>query len=82
MAQMYFLLGETDKAVAIMDTVANSCVEYLRYSASLDRKQRDAMGSTIDREAAILSYVLQTCERYDQHDLVDKYYEDYAAYVQ
>ena len=81
MAQMYFMLKEEEKAVLIMDNVANTCVEYLRFAASVDRRQREAMKATTDREGAILGYVLQTCERYKQHDLVDKYYQDYANYV-
>ena len=82
MASMYFMLHEDEKALAIMDAVANSCVEYMRFANSLNSRQRDVMSSTTDREAAILSYVLQTCERYGQTEMVDKYYGDYAAYVQ
>ena len=81
MASMYFMLHEDEKALAIMDAVANTCVEYLRFAASLDRKRRDVMRSTTEREAAILSYVLQTCERYGKNDFVDKYYNDYVSYV-
>ena len=81
MAQLYFILGEDEKAAVIMDKVANTCVEYLRFANSLNRRQREVMESTISREAAILSYVLQTCERYEQHELVDKYYDDFAAYA-
>ena len=81
MAQMYFLLLQDEKALAIMDVVANTCVEYLRFAQSLDRRQRQVMESTTGREAAILSYVLQTCERFGQSEFVDKYYPEYAAYV-
>ena len=81
MAAMYFMLGEDEKGVAIMDAVAQNSVEYLRFAQSLDRRQREVIESTTGREAAILSYVLQTCERYNQHELVDKYYVDYANYV-
>ncbi|MBO6307202.1 MAG: DUF2723 domain-containing protein [Paludibacteraceae bacterium] len=81
MAQLYFFLHEDEKAVAIMDKVAQNSVEYLRFAASLNREQRRAMESTAGREGAILGYVLQTCERYGQNELVEKYYGDYAAYV-
>ena len=81
MASMYFLLDEDEKALAIMDAVAQTCVEYIRFAQSLDRKQRSAMNPTTERQAAILSYVLQTCERNGHTDFVDKYYGDYAAYV-
>ena len=81
MAQMYFILGEDEKAMAIMDNVANTCVEYLRFAASLDRNQRASMDSSTGRQAAILNYVLQTCERFGQRELVEKYYTDYVTYV-
>ena len=64
-----------------MDKVAQTCVEYLRFAASLNRQQRTAMNSVVDRQGAILSYVLQTCERYGHHDIVDKYLDDYDQYV-
>ena len=63
-----------------MDDVANTCVEYLRFAASLDRRQKALMENTTGRESAILGYVLQTCERYGENELVDKYYADYVAY--
>jgi hypothetical protein len=81
MAALYFSLMEDEKAVAIMDKVAQNCVEYLRFAASLSKSQRQSLESTTNREAAILSYVLQACDRYNQHELVEKYYPDYATYV-
>ena len=79
MAQMYFMLGQEDKAVVILESVAQNSVEYLRFIRSLDRLQRKAMNGTAEREAAILGYVLQTLERYGKTEIVDKYYEDYAT---
>ena len=80
MASMYFMLKQNEKALAIMEKVAQNCVEYIHFFKSLDRSQRNAVKSTVDREAAILGYVLQTCERNGQNDFVDKYYPEYAAY--
>jgi hypothetical protein len=80
MASMYFLLHEDEKALAIMENVANNCSEYIHFYQNLNKRQKDLMRSTVDRESAILGYVLQVCERYNQLDLVDKYYEDYASY--
>ena len=81
MASMYFVLGEKEKAEAIMDKVAQNSVEYLRFAASLNRTQKRSLESSTGREAAILGYVLQTCERNGANDIVDKYYQDYAAYA-
>ena len=81
MASMYYLLDEDEKANAIMDQVAQTCIEYLRFARSLDRTRRASMESTTSREAAILSYVLQTCERNGVRKIVDKYYGEYVEYV-
>ena len=81
MASMYFALGEKEKAEAIMDKVAQSNVEYLRFAASLNRAQRRSLESSTNRESAILGYVLQVCERNGSNELVDKYYPDYAQYA-
>ena len=81
MASMYFILHEDEKALAIMDKVAQNSVETLRFAASLNKQQRKAMESTTGREAAILGYVLQTCERYKHNEFVDKYYADYTTYA-
>ena len=81
MASMYFALGEKEKAEAIMEKVAQNSVEYLRFAASLNRAQKRSLESSTGREAAILGYVLQTCERNGANDIVDKYYQDYAAYA-
>ena len=81
MAGLYFILKEDEKALTIMDAVAQTCAEYMRFAQSLDRQQREVMESTTGRQAAILSYVLQTCERYGHRELVEKYYADYAAYA-
>ena len=81
MAGMYFVLGESEKGSAIMDKVAQNCVEYLQFAASLDKANRRAMESTTNREAAILNYVLQACDRYGANEIVEKYFEDYATYV-
>ena len=81
MAGLYFILKEDEKALAIMDNVANTCAEYIRFAHSLNKRQQEVMESTTGRQAAILSYVLQTCERYGHRELVEKYYADYAAYA-
>ncbi|MCR5050660.1 MAG: DUF2723 domain-containing protein [Paludibacteraceae bacterium] len=82
MAQMYLILKQDEKALAIMDNVAQTCVEYLRFAASLNKRQREVMEQTTGRELAILGYVLQTCERFGHKELVEKYYNDYVKYAQ
>lgn len=88
MASMYFALGQNEKALAIMQAVADNCIEYLQYEEAITQQfqpkkknqQPRVKAPSMDREHAILGYVLQTCERYGQNDFVDKYYQDYVAY--
>ena len=81
MASMYLMLGETEKANAILDNVANNCVEYLQWGAQLNKQRRSAAQQTIGHHAAVLGYVLQTLERYQQTELFEHYYPLYAQYV-
>ena len=80
MASMYFLLNQDEKALAIMEKVAENSVENIRFAASLNRERRKSLDSNTYREWQILGFVLQTCERYGHNDFVDKYYADYASY--
>ena len=80
MASMYFLLNQDEKALAIMEKVAENSVENIRFAASLNRERRKSLESNTYREWQILGFVLQTCERYGHNDFVDKYYADYASY--
>ena len=80
MAQMYFMLDEDEKAVAIMTDVANTCMEYLQFADSLKRRHRSLMTETSRRQLAILGYVLQVMEHNGQNEFVDQYYDDYIAY--
>ena len=78
MAVHYYYLGEMEKGNAIMTKLADSCVEYLVWGASLDKEQRASSQSTLGHQMAVLGYVLQSWERFQQNDLFDKYYDVYA----
>ncbi len=81
MAAMYLMLGEVEKADAILDNVADNCVEYLQWGAQLSKQQRAGAQQTIGHHAAVLGYVLQTLEHYHRNELVEKYYPLYTQYV-
>jgi len=84
MASIYYALGTDEdkaKANAIMDNVANNCAEYIAWGNQLSKQQRNAVQSTIGHYGAVFGYVLQNLERYHQEELLDKYYDIYAAYV-
>ena len=82
MAVLYYNLGDTDKANAMMDAIAQTCTEYIQWGASLDKTHRASMQSTISHHAAVLGYVLQNMDRNGQSELVEKYYPMYVQSVE
>ncbi len=81
MAAYYYQLGEIEKGNAIMEKVAENCAEYLAWGASLAKEQRSSSQSTIGQQMAILGYVLQNFERYEQKELFNHYYDVYVQYA-
>ena len=81
MAQNYYRLGEVDKGNAIMAAVAQNAVEYLQWGEQLDRRQVKAMSQTLGHQAAVLGFVLQNLERYNQAELFEQYYQQYKRYA-
>lgn len=73
MAANYCRLEEFEKADAILDKVADNCAQYLRWTADLKPEQRRSCQSTINHKLAVLNYVINTAERYDQNLIADKY---------
>ena len=81
MAMYYYELDEVEKANAIMEKVAENCAEYLVWGASLPKEQRASSQSTLQHQMAILGYVLQNFERYEQKELFNEYYDVYVQYA-
>ena len=81
MAAYYYQLGEIEKANAIMTKVADNSVEYMAWGASLPKEQRASSQSTLQQQLAILGYVLQNFERYQQKELFNLYYDLYVQYA-
>ena len=70
-----------DKANAIMTEVADNCAEYLAWGESLAKEQRASSQSTLQHQLAVLGYVLQNMERYQQKELFNHYYDIYIQYA-
>ena len=81
MAAYYYQLGEIEKGNAIMEKVAENCAEYLAWGASLAKEQRTSSQGTLGQQMAILGYVLQNFERYEQKELFNYYYDLYVQYA-
>ena len=81
MAVYYYQLGEIEKGNAMMSQIGDNCAEYLRWGATLTEDQRKSAQSTLGHQMAVLGYVLQHLERYEQKEMFNKYYEIYARYA-
>ena len=84
MAQMYLALGTEEdiaKGVRMMQIVADKCVEYLAWGDSLSKERKRSVQNTLNQQLGIFGYVLQTCERYHQEEIINQYYSIYANYA-
>lgn len=81
MANYYYYLGETEKANKIMLNVADNCVEYLNWGASLNRNLRRNVSQTLGHYAAVLGFALQSWEREGMDELFEQYYPFYSQYT-
>ena len=67
---------------AIMDKVAANAVEYLAWAASLPPVQRKSVNqSTTGHYSAVLGFVLNNLQRFEQKELFNKYFELYSQYA-
>ena len=82
MAALYYALDEMEKGSAIMDKVAANAVEYLAWAASLPPVQRKSVNqSTTGHYSAVLGFVLNNLQRFEQKELFNKYFELYNQYA-
>ncbi len=81
MSDMLPILGEMDKANAIMTKVADNCIEYLTWIDSLEKEHRAPMQSNFSHQLAVLNYVLQNLERHQQKELFNYYYSIFTDHV-
>ena len=81
MAALYYSMGEMEKGNAIMSKVANNCVEYLQWGASLDNDHRKSVQSTLGHYSAVLGFILNNLQRFEQKELFNKYFALYSQYA-
>ena len=81
MASLYYSMDEMDKGNAIMSKLADNCVEYMVWGASLDPIQRKGVQSTLGHHSAVLGYVLNNLQRFEQKELFNKYFDLYNQYA-
>ncbi|MBR1426674.1 MAG: DUF2723 domain-containing protein [Paludibacteraceae bacterium] len=81
MAAIYYALGDSDKANAIMTKVADNCTEYLEWGATLDRTHYKSVQQQMGHQLAVLGYALQNMERYRQEELLERYYPVYDRFA-
>ena len=81
MAALYYAMGEMEKGNAIMSALADNCVEYMEWSTSLNATQRKSVQSTVGHYSAVLGFVLNNLQRFEQKELFNKYFELYNQYA-
>ena len=81
MAAYYYELGHADKANAIMTKVADNSVEYMAWAAQLPTDHRKSLQSTIGHYSAVLGYVMNNFQRYEQKELFNHYFDLYNQYA-
>lgn len=81
LAAAYYHLGEFEKGNEIMDDVANKCVQYINWGLSLRPAFRKSLSNRIGNQMAIFNYIMQTCNAFEQDEIVNKYKADYENIV-
>ena len=81
MASLYYYMDEMDKGNTIMSKLADNCVEYMAWGDSLNPIQRKAVQSTVGHYSAVLGFVLNNLQRFEQKELFNKYFEYYNKYA-
>jgi len=82
LAQYYYKLGKPQQGDAIMDSVANDCVEYLNWYFSMPSSQRNTVTNRISHYMAVLNQVLRICDQEKQQKIMKKYFPIYSKYAQ
>ena len=82
MAALYYAMDEIEKGNAIMSALADNCVEYMEWTATLSPAQRKSVNqSTVGHYSAVLGFVLNNLQRFDQKELFNKYFDLYNQYA-
>ena len=80
LADLYYKVGEPEKGNAIMDAVAQDCVENLDWYFSLNSAQRNSVNDKIGNNFGILRNILRTCDSAKQKMIIDKYLPRFMEY--
>lgn len=79
----YYKLRNFTQGNKLLGDVANYNIEYLTWYSSLTREQQSRSSNGIQRNMAILNYILQSASSHNQVALVNKYgkqFESFAKY--
>ncbi len=80
LAELFYRVGESEKGNAIMDAVAQDCVENLDWYFSLNSAQRNSVNDKIGNNFGILRNILRTCDSAKQKMIIDKYLPRFMEY--
>ncbi len=80
LADFYLKLHQQAKALAILETVAQDCVENLEWYFSLTREQQNSVTNRIGHNMAVLQQVLRISDESKLKSIMDKYMPFYMNY--
>ena len=81
MAALYYAMDEMEKGNAIMSALADNCVEYMEWAESLHPIQRKSAQSTVGHYSAVLGFILNNLQRFEQKEMFNKYFALYNQYA-
>ena len=81
MAALYYAMDDMEKGNAIMSALADNCVEYMEWADSLHPIQRKSAQSIVGHYSAVLGFVLNNLQRFEQKELFNKYFALYNQYA-
>ncbi len=78
----YYELGEPENAEKILTSIADDCINYMKWGFSLKPNQQGSIRVELGRRFGILSEVLRTMEQYQRQESLDKYMPSYMEFRQ
>lgn len=82
LAGLYYQVGEYKKGDAIMDAIANNCVQNATWFMSLTNPQmRESVESELGHNLAVLESILAQCEQAGRTEILGKYVPVFRKYI-
>ena len=79
---LYYQLGEPEKAEAILESIANDCINYLNWGFNaLDSRRQGSIRNELGRRLDTFILVLRTFDTYERQETLEKYMPYYMKFA-